>query len=42
MLTDIEHELLDELLSNIEQVLFVRDAFDKDLKVFYCRNICID
>jgi len=33
-----DYDLLDELLSNIDQVLFVRDAFDKDLKVLYVND----
>jgi len=32
-----DYKFLDEILSNINQVLFVRDAFDKDLKVLYVK-----
>jgi len=38
MSVDIEHKLLDELLSNIDQVLFVRDAFDEDFKVLFVND----
>ena len=38
MSTDIEHKLLDELLSNINQVLFVRDAFTENHDVIYVND----
>jgi len=38
MTTSIEHKLLDELLSNINQVLFVRDAFTKNHDVIYVND----
>ena len=33
-----DYNLLDELLSNIDQVLFVRDALDPDLRVLYVND----
>lgn len=38
MSTDIEHKLLDELLSNINQVLFVRDALTENHHVIYVND----
>jgi len=38
MSTDIEHKLLDELLSNINQVLFVRDAFSENHDIIYVND----
>ena len=38
MSTDIEHTLLDELLCNINQVLFVRDAFTENHDVIYVND----
>jgi len=38
MSSEIEYKLLDELLSNINQVLFVRDAFSKNHDIIYVNN----
>ncbi|MEZ7839292.1 MAG: two-component system sensor histidine kinase VicK [Flavobacteriales bacterium] len=38
MTKDIEHRLLDELLSNINQVLFVRDAFTENHDIIYVNS----
>ena len=38
MSADIEHKLLDELLSNINQVLFVRDAFTENHDIIYVND----
>jgi len=38
MSTNIEYKLLDELLSNINQVLFVRDAFTENHDVIYVND----
>jgi two-component system sensor histidine kinase VicK len=38
MSEEIEHKLLDELLSNINQVLFVRDAFTENHDVIYVND----
>jgi len=38
MSTDVEYKLLDELLSNINQVLFVRDAFTENHDVLYVND----
>jgi len=38
MIKEVDSFLYDELLSNIEQVLFVRDALDKDLSVLYVND----
>jgi len=38
MTIEIEHKLLDELLSNINQVLFVRDALSEDHDIIYVNN----
>jgi two-component system sensor histidine kinase VicK len=38
MSTDLEYGLLDELLSNINQVLFVRDALSENHDIIYVNN----
>ena len=38
MSSEIEYKLLDELLSNINQVLFVRDAFTENHDIIYVNN----
>ena len=38
MSLEIEHKLLDELLSNINQVLFVRDALSENHDIIYVNN----
>ena len=38
MSRDVEHKLLDELLSNINQVLFVRDAFTENHDIIYVND----